>query len=82
MVDAIRSRLRRDGHRFRHVCGTVPTVHNGDLAVVVAEIVAEYTDHLIAERDALAEDLAWELNATRTATSSATDNAGTSGGGA
>jgi hypothetical protein len=29
-------------------------------------IVAEYIDHVTGERDALAEDLAWELNATRT----------------
>ncbi len=37
-----------------------------DLAGLVAEIVTEYTDHLVAERDALAEDLAWDLNAART----------------
>jgi hypothetical protein len=31
----------------------------------VIELVTEYADHVTAERDALAEDLAWELNATR-----------------
>jgi hypothetical protein len=35
------------------------------LADVVIELVTEYADRVMAERDALAEDLAWELNATR-----------------
>ncbi len=69
-VEAIRARLDGTSHRFftatHRGLAVHPAVDFDDLAELVAEIVAEYTDHLVAERDALAEDLAWELNATRT----------------
>ena len=56
----------QQSHRFLSVdnCGQF-TVSLDQLAVLVAEIVTGYTDQVTAERDALAEDLAWELNATR-----------------
>ena len=55
----------QQSHRFLSVdnCGQF-TVSLDRLAVLVAEIVTGYTDQVAAERDALAEDLAWELNAT------------------
>lgn len=68
MYAAVRTRLAGQTYRFLTAGRGGLTVHVDELAVLVAEIVAEYTDHLTAERDALAEDLAWELNATRTGT--------------
>jgi hypothetical protein len=69
LIEAIQRRLDRDMSWFLF---TNP--HDGEdvyspfsLAVLVADIVGEYADHLVAERDALAEDLAWELHATRKA---------------
>ena len=67
-IKAIRDRLHSESHRYLHVYRTVQTLMTDALAELVAEIVTDYTDHLVTERDALAEDLAWELNATRTAT--------------
>jgi hypothetical protein len=66
-VEAVRARLNGQSHRFLSVDqrGRL-TVRIDQLAVLISEIVTEYTDHVTAERDALAEDLAWELNATRT----------------
>ena len=72
MYAAVRTRLAGQTHRFLTAGRGGLAVHVGELAVLVAEIageiVAEYTDHLIAERDALAEDLAWQLNATHAGT--------------
>ena len=65
-VAAIRERLARYSWRFLHVHRAVQTMSMDDLAELVAEIVTDHAEHLVAERDALAEDLAWELNATRT----------------
>lgn len=62
-VDAVRTRLNGQGHRFLTATKAGLTVNMDDLAELLAEIVTEYTDHVVAERDALAEDPAWELHA-------------------
>lgn len=63
-VTCVRDRLTGEMYRFVTAGREgVVAVHVDDLAEVVAEIIADYTDHLVAERDALAEDLAHELNA-------------------
>src|SRR5262245_30720415 len=59
MVKAIRARLYEECDRYLHVYRTVQTLSTDGLAKLVAEIVAEYTDHVVVERDALAEELAW-----------------------
>jgi hypothetical protein len=64
-VEAVRARLNGQSYRFVTAGKRGLSVHIADLAVLVAEIVTELTDQVTAERDALAEDLAWELNATR-----------------
>lgn len=64
MAPALRSRLGSETHRFLVVNDRGLGVRMTSLAELVAEIVTEYTEHITAERDALAEDLAWELNAT------------------
>jgi hypothetical protein len=63
-VTCVRDRLTGEMYRFVTAGREgVVAVHVDDLAEVVAEIIADYTDHLVAERDAFAEDLAHELNA-------------------
>lgn len=64
-VTALRERLY--GIRSRFITQTCygRVVDLLALARVVAEIVDDHADQIIAERDALAEDLAWELNAAR-----------------
>ena len=66
LFGAVIARLDQDQNRYRTPAGQrgVP-VSMMLLADLVTEIVTEYTEHLIAERDALAEDLAWEMHATR-----------------
>ena len=60
----VQDRLAGQTHRFMTVTPTGGLrVHLADLAELVTEIVTEFTDHVVAERDALAEDLAHELNA-------------------
>jgi hypothetical protein len=68
MVAAVRDRLNAQTYRFVTATGHGLGLHVEDMAAVVTEIITDYTDHLTAERDALAEDLAWELNAYRPAT--------------
>jgi hypothetical protein len=65
-VEAVRTRLNGQAHRFLTASKAGLSVSMAALAELVAEIVTECTDHVVAERDALAEDLAWELNAIRT----------------
>ena len=67
VIEAVYRRLcGEDTTRVLRATATGDTAYSPHaLAVLVAEIVDEYTDHLVAERDALAEDLAWELHATR-----------------
>lgn len=65
----VESWLAEQVYRF---VNTGQRVHVDDLYVLVTEILTEYADHLMAERDALAEDLAHELNA-RGGTQSADD---------
>jgi hypothetical protein len=67
-VDAVRARLAGQTHRFLTAGRGGLAVHMTALTELVAEIVTDYTDHLVTERDALAEDLAWELNAVLTGT--------------
>ena len=62
-VEAVRARLNGQSYRFITAGKGGLLVHIADLAVLVAGIVTELTDQVTAERDALAEDLAWELNA-------------------
>jgi hypothetical protein len=64
-VDVVRTRINGQSYRFVTAGKRGLSVHIDALAVLVAEIVTEVTDHVVAERDALAEDLAWELNASR-----------------
>jgi hypothetical protein len=63
-VDALRALLGGQTHRFITVGPGGLTVHMAGLVDVVAEIV---TDQVAAEREALAEDMAWNLNTARTA---------------
>ena len=67
-ADALRALLGGQTHRFITAGPGGFTVHMAGLADVVAEIV---TDHVAAEREALTEDVAWNLNAARTAALSA-----------
>lgn len=62
-VKFVRDRLSGQTHRFLTAGRGGLTVHVENLAALVAEIVAEYAEHVEAERDALVEDLAWDLNA-------------------
>ena len=64
-VQAVRTRLNGQSHRFVTAGKRGLSVHIDALAVLVAEIVTELTDHVVAERDALAEDMAWDLHAMR-----------------
>ncbi len=61
-------------HAFR-VVSAGPWLHTDEVYELLADILAEYTDHVIAERDALAEDLAWEMHATHCTTHSTTHSA-------
>ena len=64
-VKFVRDRLSGQTHRYVTVTGRGLAVHVGNLADLVAEIVTEYAEHVEAERDAIVEDLAWDLNAAR-----------------
>lgn len=64
-VKFVRDRLSGQTHRYVTVSGRGMAVHVEKLAALVAEIVTEYAEHVEAERDALVEDLAWDLNAAR-----------------
>jgi len=62
MVEAFRARLVDQAHRYVTTSRLGVQVDFSDLIDLAVELIAEYTDHLVAERDALAEDLAFELN--------------------
>lgn len=64
-VTFVRDRLSGQTHRYVSVTGRGLAVRVEDLAELVAEIVTEYAALVEAERDALVEDLAWDLNAAR-----------------
>ena len=62
-VNFVRTRLSGQTHRYLTAGRAGLSVHVGNLTDLVAEIVTEYAEHVEAERDALVEDLAWDLNA-------------------
>ena len=66
-VNFVRTRLAGQTHRYLTAGRAGLAVHIAELAVLVAEIVTEYAEQVEAERDALVEDLAWDLNAARQA---------------
>jgi hypothetical protein len=59
----VRGQLIGQADRFVTDDAAGARVHIPDLVEVVIGIITEFTDHVVAERDALAEDLAFELNA-------------------
>lgn len=67
VIEAVYQRLcGADTDRFLRQTDSGDTAYSPHaLAVLVAEIVAEYAEDIVIERDALAEDLAWELHAAR-----------------